>query len=100
MATKFKDLNIIEGEDTGFVGDKMKIERIFNRPILIHKFEIRPSKFDDGKRLDMQIEINGTMYLTWTGSFALMDTIKKVPDDAFPIETTIIKKENGSYAFT
>lgn len=100
MATSFKDLNIEPIEETGFKGDKIKMDRILNRQILIHKFEIKPSKFDDGKRLDLQIELNGTLHVTWTGSNNLMTTIKKIPDTAFPVETTIEKKDNGSYAFT
>jgi len=48
----------------------------------------------------MQIEHKGETRLAWTSSKFLMTTIRKVPEDKFPLITTIEEKEDGSYQFT
>lgn len=83
----------------GFVGDKIKIERILNREIIIHKWEIKPSDYTK-ECLYMQIELKQVRYVAWTGSKYLIETIKKIPADKFPVITTIEKKEDDSYQFT
>ena len=100
MATSFKDLNIPVPQ-TGFVGDKIKIGKLFNRPVIVHKFRIVDSTMEkgSGKRLDLQVEIKGEKYLTWCGSVVLMEMIQKVPAAAFPFETTIVD-DNGRYILT
>lgn len=102
MATQFKDLGITAEKKQRFTGDKIKIERLFDREIMLYDYDIKPSNYTDkgsGKRLDMQISINGTMHVTWTGSEILMSMAQKIPPDAFPVTTTI-KKNNGGYEFT
>lgn len=98
--TEFKSLNI-EPPKTGFVGDKMKITKVINRPIIIHKYRIVASNYEkgSGKRIDLQIEINNEKYITWCGSVNLMEMIKQVPETAFPLKTTIVD-DNGRYLLT
>ena len=97
----FKDLGI-KAETEAFSGDKIKISRLLNREITVKRFKIVESKFNDkgnGKRLDMQIEIDGKEHICWTSSIILQATIKQVPADSFPFTTTIIEN-NERYEFT
>lgn len=92
----FKDFGI-KPDHKGFVGDKIKINKVLNREIIVHDFKIEDSKFE-GKRLDMQIQIGENMHVLWTGSKVLMDMIKQVPKVDFPFTVTIVR-ENESYEF-
>lgn len=85
-----------------FTGDKIKIDRVVNREITVHAFKMEPSKFTEkgnGKRLDLQISLSGTMHVVFSGSVVLMEMIEKVPKDDFPFITTI-EKINDHYEFT
>lgn len=97
---RFKDFGIKPSEQ-GFSGDKIKIIRILNREIIIHKYCIKDSNFEkgNGKCLYIQIEIGEIKHVVFTGSKILMDMIQKVPHSDFPFLTTIIK-ENERYEFT
>ena len=81
-----------------FVGDKIKIERLLNRKITVHKYEIHESKFK-GKCLTLQISIGDEKRIVFTGSISLMNMIERVPIDGFPF-VTIIVKENERFQFT
>jgi len=97
--TAFKDLNI-KPELSSFVGDKISIDRIVNTEIKVHFFKIEDSKKKVGtKFLTLQIEKAGTKNIVFTGSTILMNMIEKVPKEAFPFTTTIIK-ESQYYEFT
>ena len=99
MATSFKDLKL-EEEETGFIGDKLSMKRIFNKEIWVHAFKIMPSTKKDGtKCLWMQISMNDIKYVVFTGSGILQSQIQKIATEAFPIITTIID-DNGKYRFT
>lgn len=87
----FSDFRI-EPEKKGITGDKIKIDRVLNVPIVIHHYQIVPSKFE-GQRVDMQIEKDKVLYLLWSSSKTLMDMIKKVPQDGFPFQATIVKRD-------
>lgn len=93
----FKEFGIKPAQK-GFVGDKIKIDRILNRSITVEAFKIEKSKFD-GDRLDLQIRIGETQHVIFTGSATLREMIERVPKEAFPFQTTIVK-ENERYEFT
>lgn len=97
---QFKDLGIMP-EVKSFVGDKIKIERILNREIVVHAFKIENSKFEkgNGKCLHLQIEFSGEKKVVFTGSAVLMNMIGKVPESEFPFSTTIVKT-NDHFEFT
>lgn len=95
---KFKDFNI-EVEVKAFVGDKIKISKVLNRSIVVFGFKVENSKYNTGKCLCMQIELNGVKHIIFTGSTILLDSIQKVPTEGFPFETTVIE-ENEMYQFT
>jgi hypothetical protein len=98
----FSQFNI-KISDKGFEGDKIKISKILNREIVVHKFKIEDSKvFQDkgtGKCLHLQISFNNEKHILFTGSSKLIDAIKQVPNSGFPF-TTIIIQENERYIFT
>jgi hypothetical protein len=96
----FKDFNI-QVEIKSFTGDKIKIDKIQNREIIVKEFKIENSKFEkgNGKCLYLQIQFKDELYVVFTGSAALMQQIEKVPADGFPFKTTIVK-ENERYQFT
>lgn len=94
----FKDFGI-QTTQQAFVGDKIKISRILNREITVHNFKIEDSKQFKGKCLHLQVEVNGTKSVIFTGSAVLLDAIAQVPKDGFPFTTTIVE-ENDRYEFT
>lgn len=94
----FKDFNITI-EPNAFIGDKIKITKVLNREIVVHNFKIQNSKFNDGSCLCLQIEINTSKHVIFTGSSKLAESIKQVPLEGFPFTTTIIQ-ENEMYQFT
>lgn len=96
----FSDFNI-KPQSKGFEGDKIKIERIINKQIIVHDFKIENSKYEkgNGKCLYMQISVDNDKRVLFSGSSNLMDLIQQVPQTDFPFKATIIK-ENERYYFT
>lgn len=92
----FGDLNIRPSRKM-FVGDKIKINRVMNREIVVNGFEVRPSKYPDkGKdALVLQIEFEGESRIVFTGSKILIDQVTQVADTDFPFRTTIV--QNGEH---
>lgn len=88
----------IKPKPAGFIGDKIKLTRVLNREIIVHDYRIEDSNFK-GKRLDLQIEINGNKHILFTGSKTLIDMIQNVSEEDFPFKTTIIT-ENEIPQFT
>ena len=95
---KFSQLEI-KISQKGFIGDKIKIQKILNREIVVHHYVIDDSKHFKGKCLKLQISINDNKHVLFTGSNGLIEGNTQVPDDAFPFETTIISKDDR-YLFT
>lgn len=83
-----------------FTGDKIKIDRILNKEIVVHDYRIEDSKVKAGtKCLTLQIEVSGSKHVLFTGAKFLIQTIEQVPRENLPFKTTIIK-ENESPQFT
>lgn len=95
---QFRDFGI-KPKQNGFIGDKIKLNKILNREIIVHQFRIEDSKYKDGKCLHLQIEINGNKHVLFTGSKTLIDMIQEVPKESFPFKTTIVT-ENEIPLFT
>lgn len=99
---KFSEFNIISPSPM-FEGKKISIEDIFNIPIIIDAFKIEDSKYTgknkSDKRLVLSVKMDGINYITFTGSETLMEMIKQVPEDGFPFET-VIKKREKRFEFT
>lgn len=95
--TAFADFGIKAVESKALLGEKLKIEKVFNTPVEVLDFRIEPSKVTKGNCLYLQIEYKGELRVIFTGSVVLLDAIVKVPK--FPFTTTIVK-ENERYEFT
>jgi hypothetical protein len=91
----------IKSTAKNFEGEKIKIDRILNKQITVEAYKIEQSKFEkgNGKRLDMQIVVDNTKRIVFTGSINLMDMILQVLDDKLPFTTTIVR-ENERLIFT
>lgn len=97
---KFSDFGI-KPVSQGLMGDKIKIDRVLNKEITVSDFRIVDSKFTDkgnGKRLDIQVEVDSTQRVIFTGSITLMEMIQRVPKTEFPFQTTIVR-ENERFEF-
>lgn len=82
-------------------GDKMRIDDILNREVVILAYSIKDSRYsknESGKHLTLQIEINGKKYVIFTGSDVLIDQIEKY-DHELPFLATI-RKINRYYSLT
>lgn len=94
---QFKEFGI-KAESPAYIGDKIKIKHLFNKEITVYKYKIEDSNYEGkGKRLCMQIEVDGVMRIVFTGSKTLQEMIQKADD--FPFTTTIIDN-NERYEFT
>lgn len=85
-----------------YAGDKIRIDMILNREIVVSKYKTEESKFPknkSGKCLFLQIELSGTQYIVFSGSDYLMNQISQTKPESFPFLTTIIKN-NKHYEFT
>lgn len=74
-------------------GDKVKIETILNREILITGCSIKRSKYDknsSGKFLTLQFELEGKKQVFFTGSDVLIEQLEKYGEQV-PFLATIKK---------
>lgn len=93
---KFSDLNI--NKNLPMSGEKIKIKHILNQLIIIKDYKIIDSKYNknkSGKCLEIQIIYNSEIRVVFTGSDVLIDQIKQIDKNFFPLETTIT--QNGDY---
>lgn len=96
----FKDFGIKILEQS-LTGDKIKMNRVLNREIIVHGYKLGNSKFEGkGALLTLQIELNNTKHIIFTSSTVLADAVKQIPDNGFPFKTTIIQDSNERYEFT
>ena len=101
LMKKFSQFGI-KPESKNFIGEKIPIKRILNKEIIINDYRIEDSKFKEkgnGKRLFMQITVDGIQRVVFTSSQPLQQQIQMVPKEEFPFYATIIT-ENERYEFT
>jgi hypothetical protein len=100
----FSQFNI-KAPSKGFEGDKIKMERILNREIVVHDYKLENSKVKSFQErgsercLHLQISLNGEKHVLFTGSACLIEQIEQVPRSNFPFKTTIVK-DNQRVMFT
>ncbi len=96
---QFKDFNI-RPNITSFVGDKIKIDRVLNREIIVTNYKVEPSKHHENTQcLHLEFQMNGNHHVLFTSGTILIQMIEKVPKGDFPFRTTIVK-ENEHFEFT
>ena len=99
MIKKFSELGIEAPKDV-FIGTKKQVEDILNEVIIVHAFKIKDSKHKPGEKcLHLQFQLAEKKHVVFTGSNVLMDTIAKIPKEAFPFSTKIVK-EHKALKFT
>ena len=71
----------------------MRLADVLGKPIVVLAYQIMNSKFDDnnGKCMNLQIEMDGEKRILFTGSQVLQDLTQKYAD-MIPFETTIIRQ--------
>ena len=83
-------------------GDKMTIEQILNKEILIVGYRVTESKYENAKNsrkcLTIQFELDGERHIAFTGSSVLHDQIIKYKDE-IPFLVTI-KKVDRYFTFS
>ena len=97
----FSSFNI-QPQNKGFEGEKIRIDKILNKQIVVEDFKIEESKFKEkgnGKVLTLQIIVDNSKRILFSGSSTLQEMIVKVAKEDFPFTTTIIK-ENDRHQFT
>jgi hypothetical protein len=96
----FKDFGI-KPKSKSFEGEKIRLDKILNKEIIIEDFKIEKSKFEKGNNqcLYLQIDVNGVKRVLFTGSVVLQEMITQVSKENFPFTTTIVK-ENDRLEFT
>lgn len=100
MSKRFNEFNI-KSPAQKFTGDKVRISKILNREITVIDYSLEDSKFSEAgsKCLYLQIEINGTKNVIFTGSKSLISQIEQVPKSEFPFLATI-EQEDQRFQFT
>jgi hypothetical protein len=100
----FRDMGVQIPESEALEGQKININKLFGREILVHRYTIKPSIIKESKNplcLWMQISIDGNMRVVFSGSEYLQKMIKQIPyPEKFPFKTTIVRKDNDSHQFT
>jgi hypothetical protein len=98
----FKDFDITRNTKR-FVGEKVKMYNIVDKPIIVYAFKIEDSKcFQNrgtGKCLSLQISLNNVKHIIFTSATGLIDSIKQIPENKFPFNTTIVQ-DNKRFEFS
>jgi hypothetical protein len=78
-------------EDCGKLGgEKKKLDDILNIEILLKKYRISKSKHNQGNYITLQFELEGKLYVAFTGSQVIIDQVKKY-SEKLPFFAKIIK---------
>ncbi len=95
MPERFGDF----AEEEAFDGDKLRLDEILNKEILVTGFRIKEShQKKDTQYLTIHFELDGTQHVTFTGSSVLMDQLRKY-ESHLPF-FAVIKKINRHYTFS
>ena len=95
---KFSDFS---KEDCPLDGDKLRIDDTLNIELLVIGFRITQSKYEknkSGKCLTLQVDLNGTKRVIFTGSDVLISQTEKYATE-IPF-VTVIKKIDRYYTFS
>jgi hypothetical protein len=69
-----------EPADSIFDGQKIDLNSILDKEILIIGYKVRPSKHSDENYLTLQFEMDGQRFVVFTGSTVLTDQIGRYAD--------------------
>lgn len=85
-------------EENPLEGDKKRLDDILNQEIRLIGYKICRSKFKDTDYTTLQFELDGKIFITFTGSQVIADQIRRY-GAMIPFRTTI-KRINKYYTFT
>lgn len=88
----------IAKDDIHLAGDKLSLQDIIGKQIIVTGYKITKSKFKEDNYTAIQFELNGEQHVTFTGATVLIEQLKKYGEH-IPFETTI-KKLGKFYSFT
>ena len=94
MIKKFSDF----AENTTVTGDKIKLDSVLGKEIIVKCYKIGNSKYSEGKVLTLQFDMDNKEYIVFTASSVLIEQTEKYKDE-MPFETKI-QKVNKFYTFT
>lgn len=84
--------------DASLTGDKIKLDDILEKEIVIKGYKIADSKYNDGQVLTLQFELENKEYIVFTGSSVLINQTEKYKEE-IPFITKI-EKINKFYTFS
>ncbi len=76
--------------DESLIGDKIQIEKVLNKKILITKYRINKSKFKESNYMTIQFRLDDKLHIIFTGSEVIIKQLEKYKDK-LPFNTTIVK---------
>lgn len=76
--------------DESLIGEKIQIEKILNKKVLITKYRTSKSKFKESNYTTIQFKYEDKLYVIFTGSDVLIRQLEKYKDK-LPFNATIIK---------
>jgi len=88
-------------EQAPLEGEKMKVDDILNQEVELVAYRIGRTKYSknqSGKYITLQIRLDGSLYVVFTGSDVLINQVEKYAKH-IPF-LVIIKKINRYYTFT
>jgi hypothetical protein len=88
----------IAKDDIHLAGDKMSLQDIIGKCIVVTGYKITKSKFKEDNYVAIQFELDGEQQVTFTGAQVLIEQLKKYGEQ-IPFETTI-KRMGKFYSFT
>ena len=87
MPERFGDF----AEEESFEGEKLRLDEVLNKEILVTGYKIKDSHQKKGKQyLTIHFELDGKQHITFTGSIVLMNQLKKY-ESHLPFLATIKK---------
>lgn len=92
---KFRE---IAKDDIRLAGEKLKLQDIIGKTIIVTGYKITKSKFKEDNYVAIQFELDGEQHVTFTGAQVLIEQLKKYGKE-IPFETTI-KRLGKFYSFT
>jgi hypothetical protein len=93
-----KKFSEIAKDDIRLAGDKLSLQEVVGKQIVVTGYKITKSKFKEDNYVAIQFEIEGEQRVVFTGAQVLIEQLKKYGEQ-IPFETTI-KRLGKFYSFT
>lgn len=93
-----KKFSEIAKDDIHLAGDKMSLQEVVGKQIIVTGYKITKSKFKEDNYVAIQFDLGGEQHVTFTGAMVLIEQLKKYGEHV-PFETCI-KRLGKFYSFT